>query len=748
MSNYQVRASLQVEGLLAEFVENELLPSLEIDAETFWARLADIVEKLTPRNREVLGKRDDLQRRIDDYHRAAPGQPEPAHYRAFLEELGYIEPPREPFSISTENVDPEIASVAGPQLVVPVSNARFALNAANARWGSLYDALYGTDVIDEKDGKQKGGSYNPVRGKAVIAYAARFLDRAIPLSNGSHGQVKSYSLAQEGGQTRLEIRLDDGSTTTLEHPERFAGFSASGDKQTLLFRNNGLHFEILIDPYHPIGRDAGGHVADVILESAVTTIQDCEDSVAAVDAEDKVGVYRNWLGLMRGDLESAFTKGGKEMVRRLNADRSYFSPDGSTFSLPGRSVLLVRNVGHLMTNPAILDSNGDEIFEGIMDAIMTVTCSLHELRGPGQHSNSRTGSVYIVKPKMHGSDEAALTNDLFAMVEDMLGLDRNTIKVGVMDEERRTTVNLANSIHAVKERLVFINTGFLDRTGDEIHTSMLAGPVLPKETIKAQPWIAAYEDWNVDVGIRCGLPGKAQIGKGMWPKPDEMKAPWSTARVLTWNRGQAVHGCRLQRRLRCMPCIITKSMWPNGRLSWQIVQLRAWMKFSRRRWAIRIIWRRIRSSLNWITMPRAFSVTLFDGLTRVWVAPRCRTFMMLASWKTALPCAFPASTLPTGCITGSAASSRCAQPWSAWPRWWIARMKATRFTSRWHLISKTALPSRLPATWCSKGPNNPVAILNRCCMHAGFSEKLFPDAQPGLATGRAACGIRAGICTG
>ena len=380
-------------------------------------------------------------------------------------------------------------------------------------------------MIDEDDGKQASGGYNPVRGEAVIAFAAQFLDQAIPLKDASHSEVVEYLVTEGDQDWVLEMVLGDGRTTSLVHPDQWMGFSNPyAASLSLLFRNNGLHFEIQINSEHPIGKDARAHVADVILESAITTIQDCEDSVAAVDAQDKVVVYRNWLGLMRGDLESRFTKHGREMVRSLAYDRAYTAPNSLEFTLPGRSVLLVRNVGHLMTNPAILDSNGDEIFEGIMDAVMTVTCALHELRSLGDRSNSRTGSVYIVKPKMHGSDEAAFTNDLFAMVEDMLGLDRFTIKVGVMDEERRTTVNLANSIHAVKERLVFINTGFLDRTGDEIHTSMLAGPVLPKESIKSEPWIGAYEDWNVDVGIRCGLPGKAQIGKGMWPKPDEMKA--------------------------------------------------------------------------------------------------------------------------------------------------------------------------------------------------------------------------------
>ncbi|HKJ15965.1 MAG TPA: malate synthase G [Xanthomonadales bacterium] len=524
MTDYQSRAGLSVDPVLAEFVENELLPDLDFEAERFWSGLAAIVGAMTGRNRDLLERREQIQGRIDDFHRASPGVPDPAVYRDFLEHIGYLHPQGDAFSISTKNVDPEIATVAGPQLVVPVSNARFALNAANARWGSLYDALYGTDVISEEKGLEKGTSYNPARGKAVIEYAAKFLDVAIPLQEGNHADVREYRLREDGGKARLEISLADGRITNLVQPELWLGYSGSPPAWSLLFQNNGLHIEILIDPAHPVGRETRDGVADVILEAAVTTIQDCEDSVAAVDAEDKAGVYRNWLGLMRGSLEAEFVKGGKTVVRRLSEDRSYTTPQGTALKIPGRSVMLVRNVGHLMTNPAVLDSEGNEVFEGILDAVITATCALYDLRSPGTIRNSRTGSIYIVKPKMHGPDEAAYTNDLFTMVEDMLDIPRNTMKVGVMDEERRTTVNLAECIRAVAERLVFINTGFLDRTGDEIHTSMLAGPVLPKEAIKTQPWILAYEDWNVDVGIRCGLRGKAQIGKGMWPKPDEMRA--------------------------------------------------------------------------------------------------------------------------------------------------------------------------------------------------------------------------------
>jgi len=495
--------SLGIDAALHAFVSDELLPAIGQHAATFWAGLEAIIDDLTPVNRELLAKRDDLQAKIDAWHQQRAGEAfDHDEYVHFLRTIGYLVAAGEPCTITTAGVDDEIARIAGPQLVVPVSNARFALNAANARWGSLYDALYGTDVIAEDNGCERGSRYNPVRGAAVIAYAMAFLDRAIPLGSTTHAA---------------------GDATAYRAAPSFVGFRERGAQKAYLFRNNNLHIEIQTDPEHMIGRDAPGNVSDVILESAITTIQDCEDSVAAVDAEDKVGVYRNWLGLMQGTLAAEFAKGGKTLQRQLNSDRQYTALDGSNLTLSGRSLLLVRNVGHLMQTDAILDRNGAEVFEGMLDAVITTACAIANNRQTERLPNSRSGSVYIVKPKMHGPDEVAFTNRLFARVEQLLQLQPNTIKVGVMDEERRTTVNLQNCIRAVAERLVFINTGFLDRTGDEIHTSMYAGPVLPKESIKTQPWIRAYEDWNVDIGIRCGLPGRAQIGKGMWPKPDEMR---------------------------------------------------------------------------------------------------------------------------------------------------------------------------------------------------------------------------------
>ena len=516
--------SLRIDTAFFDFVENELLPAIDVEASAFWSGFEALVNELTPVNRELLQTRDALQQQIDDWHLARPGGDyDHAEYVAFLKSIGYLHDAGDAFSIGTENVDAEIAAIAGPQLVVPVSNARFALNAANARWGSLYDALYGTDVIGEEDGKERGGSYNPTRGCAVIRYAQGFLDRAVPLDGASHADVSDYGLA--GNEF---VAAADGKTVSLADGAVFRGHARDGDAVTYLFEHNGLHVEIQTNPNHPIGREAAANVADVVLESAITTIQDCEDSVAAVDAQDKVSVYRNWLGLMQGSLEATFAKGDETLTRRLNADRKYTGADGEPVVLSGRSLMLVRNVGHLMTNSTILDGNGDEVFEGIMDAVITTGCALANRKAGDSLPNSRHGSVYIVKPKMHGPDEAQFTDTLFSRVEDLYGLERNTLKVGVMDEERRTTVNLMECIRAVKDRLVFINTGFLDRTGDEIHTSMRAGPMKPKEAIKQEPWINAYEDWNVDIGIRCGLPGRAQIGKGMWPKPDEMKQMMDT----------------------------------------------------------------------------------------------------------------------------------------------------------------------------------------------------------------------------
>ncbi len=516
--------TLEISPIFEQFVESELLPAIGVDPATFWPGLQSIVDDLTPLNQALLAKRGEIQQAINDWHTARRGAAwNHDEYVAMLNEIGYLVPDGEPFAIETENVDREIAEVAGPQLVVPVANARFAINAANARWGSLYDALYGTDAISEAEGQERGGKYNPARGAAVIRYATEFLDAALPLERVSHADVNSYGLDHPDDGDVFVASLANGEAVGLADPSRYAGHRIDGARCTYLFVNNGLHIELIVDPAHPIGKDATANLADVILESAITTIQDCEDSVAAVDAEDKVGVYRNWLGLMQADLDVTFDKGGRMMTRSLEQDRVYADPQGKSLTLTGRSLMLVRNVGHLMTTNAVLDADGNEVFEGILDAVVTTACAMTDRRRDGRQPNSRTGSIYIVKPKMHGPHEVAFTDTLFGRVEGLLKLEPNTLKVGVMDEERRTSVNLAECIRAVRQRLVFINTGFLDRTGDEIHTSMQAGTVLPKEAIKHEPWILAYEDRNVDVGIACGLPGRAQIGKGMWPKPDEMR---------------------------------------------------------------------------------------------------------------------------------------------------------------------------------------------------------------------------------
>ena len=516
--------ALRVAPVFSQFVESELLPAIGVSPAQFWAGLESIIDDLTPLNRALLEKRDEIQAQIDDWHVARRDEAwDHDQYVAFLREIGYLVPEGEAFAVETESVDPEIAEIAGPQLVVPVSNARFAINAANARWGSLYDALYGTDAIGEDNGKERSRQYNPARGAAVIRYATEFLDAAVPLDGVSHADVNAYGLDHSEDGDVFIGSLGNGATARLADPTQYVGHSGDAHRCAYLLRNNGLHIELLIDPEHPIGKDATANLADVILESAVTTIQDCEDSVAAVDDADKVGVYRNWLGLMQGDLEATFDKGNKMMTRTLARDRVYQTAHGNEIALTGRSLLLVRNVGHLMTTDAVLDANGDEVFEGILDAVVTTACAMTDRRREGLQPNSRTGSIYIVKPKMHGPHEVAFTDTLFGRVEEMFKLEPNTLKVGVMDEERRTTVNLAECIRSVRQRIVFINTGFLDRTGDEIHTSMQAGTVLRKEAIKQEPWILAYEDRNVDVGIACGLPGRGQIGKGMWPKPDEMR---------------------------------------------------------------------------------------------------------------------------------------------------------------------------------------------------------------------------------
>jgi malate synthase len=521
---------LSIDRNLHALVEDEIAPETGIDTVRFWNHLEAIVTDLGPKNRALLERRDEFQRQIDDWHIARTGKsPDPGAYRAFLEEIGYLLPEGDDFSIDPGEVDPEIAEIAGPQLVVPVDNARYALNAANARWGSLYDALYGSNIIPSKSGTESGSGYDPLRGNQVIALTETFLDGIIGLADERFSKVIEFALSEGEARQELEMTLVGGAKTTLADKSKFAGYrKESGSLTSVLLRNHGLHIEVQIDREHPIGSMHPAGVKDILMESAITTIQDCEDSVSAVDAEDKVRVYRNWNGIMMAALTTSFEKAGHTIARALNPDRTFTGPDGEPLVLPGRSLLLVRNVGIHMYTDAVTTVNGEPIPEGFLDAIVTTLAAIHDLKRSGPVINSKTGSVYIVKPKLHGPEEAAATVELFGRVEEALNLPSNTIKIGIMDEERRTTINLKETMRPARERLVFINTGFLDRTGDEIHTSVEAGPMIPKMEIKNQPWILAYEDWNVDTGIACGLPGHAQIGKGMWTMPDDLKTMMET----------------------------------------------------------------------------------------------------------------------------------------------------------------------------------------------------------------------------